>query len=148
MADAGVHVHRQARGTSIILGQRVRLRRDVALFLAARGARIEIGDNTYLNRRTEVFCSKSVRIGAGCAVAWDVLITDSDYHSIDGHEPTAPVEIGDRVWVGAGAKILKGVTVGDGAVIAAGSVVSRDVPASALMGGVPAKVIREGVTWR
>jgi acetyltransferase-like isoleucine patch superfamily enzyme len=61
---------------------------------------------------------------------------------------TAPVRIGDGVWVGSGATILAGVTVGDGAVIAAASVVTKDVPPGVLVAGNPARVIRRDVTWR
>jgi acetyltransferase-like isoleucine patch superfamily enzyme len=147
MAEGSVRIDRQAPGTRIVLGDRVRLRRSAAFYLRARGATVEIGRNTYLNRRTEIFCSRSVRIGADCAIAWDVLITDSDQHSIDGHDPVAPVEIGDHVWIGAGAKILKGVTIGNGAVVAAASLVTYDVPSGALVGGVPAETIRDQVEW-
>ena len=72
---------------------------------------------------------------------------DSDAHTIDGRKNTKPVKIGDKVWIGTGAIILAGVTIGDGAVIAAGSLVNKDVPEKALVGGVPAKIIREEVEW-
>jgi acetyltransferase-like isoleucine patch superfamily enzyme len=147
MAEGHVRIDRQAPHTRIVLSDRVRLRRGVGFYLRAEGASVEIGRNTYLNRRTEVFCSRRVRIGADCAIAWDVLITDSDQHSIDGRDPVAPVEIGDHVWIGAGAKVLKGVSIGNGAVVAAGSVVAHDVPPAALVGGVPAATIREHVEW-
>ncbi len=54
----------------------------------------------------------------------------------------APIHIGKRVWIGSNATVLPGVTIGDGAVVAAGAVVTRDVPANTVVGGVPAKVIR------
>jgi acetyltransferase-like isoleucine patch superfamily enzyme len=60
---------------------------------------------------------------------------------------TKPVHIGNHVWIGMNVMILKGVTIGDGAIIAAGSVVNRDVPERCLAGGVPAKVIKENVQW-
>jgi acetyltransferase-like isoleucine patch superfamily enzyme len=60
---------------------------------------------------------------------------------------SAPVHIGSHVWIGARALILKGVRIGDGAVVAAGSVVTRDVPSRALVAGNPAQVIREDVSW-
>ena len=59
----------------------------------------------------------------------------------------APVVIGDRVWVGTRAVILKGVSIGDGAVVAAGAVVTSDVPAGAVVGGVPARVIGRADSW-
>ena len=88
-----------------------------------------------------------VTIGADCAVSWDVMISDTDNHVLDGERGCAPVTIGDRVWIGARATVLKGVTIGDGAVVAAGALVTRDVPAGALVGGVPAKVLKADVTW-
>ena len=65
-----------------------------------------------------------------------------------GYERTKPVIIGDHVWVGRRAIILKGVTIGSGAVIAAGAVVTSDVPAKALVGGVPAQIIESEVEWK
>jgi acetyltransferase-like isoleucine patch superfamily enzyme len=58
-----------------------------------------------------------------------------------------PVHIGNKVWIGANVTILKGVSIGDGSVIAAGSVVTRSIPANCLAGGIPAKVIKENVAW-
>lgn len=144
----GVRVGGLRRDTQVLLGERVRLHRGVAFMLDAPGARVEIGPRTYLNRRTEVMCRERVTIGADCAISWDVSITDTDYHSIDGQPDTAAVTIGDHVWVGARATVLKGVEIGAGAVVAAGSVVVSDVPAGCLVAGVPARVVREGVTWR
>ena len=72
---------------------------------------------------------------------------DSDAHMIDGRRNTKPIRIGNKVWIGAGATILAGVTIRDGAVIAAGSLINKDVPEKALVGGVPAKIIREKVEW-
>jgi acetyltransferase-like isoleucine patch superfamily enzyme len=105
------------------------------------GARLEIGNGTYLNRNTLVHASSLVRIGANCQVSWDVVIMDSDLHSIPGKESERPVLIDDEVWVGCRAVILKGVHVGRGAVIAAGSVVTKDVPPRMVVGGVPARVL-------
>jgi acetyltransferase-like isoleucine patch superfamily enzyme len=123
------------------------LYRDVGFFLDAPGATIEIGALTYLNRRTEIACKSSVRIGERCAISWDVLITDTDYHALAGSSAVVPVVIGDHVWVGARSTILKSVTIGEGAVIAAGSLVTKDAPPCALVAGMPARVIRENVWW-
>jgi acetyltransferase-like isoleucine patch superfamily enzyme len=77
------------------------------------------------------------------------VIRDSDNHLLDGRDRrSAPIRIGDHVWIGLRATILKGVTIGDGAVVAAGALVIHDVPPGALVGGVPARVIRENVTWQ
>jgi acetyltransferase-like isoleucine patch superfamily enzyme len=82
------------------------------------------------------------------AIGPDVFIRDSDSHLISGSDRSAtePIRIGDRVWIGARAVILKGVTIGDGAIVAAGAVVTRDVEAGTLVAGVPAKYVRHA-TW-
>jgi acetyltransferase-like isoleucine patch superfamily enzyme len=108
------------------------------------GARIAIGNGTYLNRNTEVVAAQSVTIGRDCKIARDVIIMDTDQHEIPGTDMKAkPVHIGDHVWIGSRAIVLKGVTIGPGAVVAAGSVVTKDVPARAIVAGIPAKVVRE-----
>lgn len=89
-----------------------------------------------------------MKIGDGTLIAWDCCIMDRDYHKFESEtEVTRPVVIGKRVWIGCNVLIMKGVTVGDGAVIAAGSVVTKDVPAAALVGGNPARILKENVTW-
>ncbi|THF73696.1 acyltransferase [Cohnella fermenti] len=123
------------------------LYRDAGLYLDSDQAVLEIGDYTFLNRRSEIMCKQHVRIGSHCAISWDVTITDTDYHTLDGTETTKPVIIGDHVWIGCRATILKGVTIGAGAVVAAGAVVSKDVPARTLVAGVPARPIRRDVSW-
>lgn len=106
------------------------------------GARIFIGNGTYLNRNTEIIAETEVRIGRDCKIAWDVVIMDTDQHGV-GDQPavTRPIAIGDRVWIGCRAIILKGVTIGDDAVIGAGAIVTKDVPAGAIVTG-PAATIR------
>lgn len=122
---------------------------DGTRILVGPGASARIGDGSYFSGDTRLVCAQEVSIGSDCAIAWDVLIMDADFHRIEGGGgQDAPVRIGDEVWVGAGARILKGVTIGDGAVIGAGAVVTRDVPTRALAVGNPAAVVREGVRWR
>ena len=135
------------RDATLAIDGRVRLG-DGAKILVGPGATVSIGDDTHFDGDSRLICAASVSIGAGCAIAWEVLIMDTDFHRLDGRAGCdAPVRIGDRVWIGVGAKILKGVSVGDGAVIAAGATVTRDVPAGALVAGSPARIVREGVTW-
>ncbi|MEW6064005.1 acetyltransferase [Desulforamulus profundi] len=109
--------------------------------------------NGYINSDCVIACANRITIGDGAAIARGVLIYDSDHHRIideQGNQmnPTAPVLIGNHVWIGAGAIILKGVTIGDGAIIAAGAVVTRDVPPGCVAAGNPAKVMKENVDWK
>ena len=137
----------KAKHARLLIGDRVILYRDTGLYLDSSEAVIEIGDGTFINRRSEIVCKKHVKIGRKCAISWDVCIMDTDTHFLEGTEETKPTVIGDDVWIGNKAIILKGVTIGQGAVVAAGSVVSRDVPAYTLVAGVPAKPVRSGVKW-
>src|SRR5437879_6182204 len=90
---------------------------------------LRIGKGTYLNRNTVVVANALVDIGRDCRIAWDVVIMDSDLHALPGEElQHKPVVLEDRVWVGCRSIILKGVRVGAGAIIAAGAVVTKDVP--------------------
>jgi acetyltransferase-like isoleucine patch superfamily enzyme len=136
------------RSSALVFAERVRLGKYVGFYLDGPDARIEIGSFTGINRRTEICAQSLVKIGARCIIGWDVVITDSDYHQFGDTEIVAPVNIGDDVWIGARAIILKGVTIGSGSVIAAGAVVSGDVSPATLMGGNPATLIREDVVWR
>jgi acetyltransferase-like isoleucine patch superfamily enzyme len=103
----------------------------------------------YCTAGVQIVCFKKITIGRGCAIARDVIIRDTDAHKIlNSNRPmTEEVVIGEHVWIGNRAIIMKGVTIGDGAVIAAGAIVTKDVPKKCLVGGVPAKVIRENVEW-
>lgn len=106
----------------------------------------------YLNSGVQIRCSNRISIGKGAAIARNVCIQDSDFHTViyaDGTSnlPSAPVVIGNHVWIGVNATILKGVTIGDNAIIAAGAVVTKDIPPNCVAAGVPAKVIRNNVTW-
>ena len=111
-------------------------------------AKLEIGSG-YLNNSSEINCFKSIKIGNNVAISQNVHIRDSDNHIINGktENVSKPIVIGNHVWIGLGATILKGVTIGDGAIIAAGAVVNKDVPAKSIVGGVPAKIIKQNVEW-
>jgi acetyltransferase-like isoleucine patch superfamily enzyme len=107
-----------------------------------KGAVVRIGNGTYLNRNTTIVSNLSVDIGPDCKVSWDVVLMDSDQHSIPGKDSAdRPICIGSGVWIGCRSIILKGVRIGDGAIVAAGSVVTKDVPAWTVVGGVPARVL-------
>lgn len=140
-------IPRRPRGSSLVLGDDARLLRGSRLYFEGPDAQIEIGAHTSVGIRTEIRCRDRVQIGARCAISWDVQILDTDYHEIVGLPSTKPVTIGDDVWIGTRAVILKGVSIGNGAVVAAGSIVCSDVPARSVVGGNPARVLREEVDW-
>jgi acetyltransferase-like isoleucine patch superfamily enzyme len=103
---------------------------------------LNIGNGTYLNRNTVIVAQKSIEIGENCKIAWDVVIMDSDLHPISEEDmEDKPVTIEDDVWIGCRCIILKGVHIGRGAVIAAGAVVTKDIPPHTIAGGVPARIL-------
>ena len=113
-----------------------------------QGATLRLGSG-YVNHNLNLSCFESISFGKGVVISENVTVRDSDDHTIVGSDKpmTQPIVIGDHVWIGMNVTILKGVKIGNGAIIAAGAVVTRDVPENALAGGVPAKVIKTGVSW-
>ena len=112
-------------------------------------AKLSLGKGgTNYNVRMEVF--KSITIGHNVYISEYATLRDSDNHPVGASSKnfTRPITIGDNVLIGINATILKGVTIGDGAVVAANSLVNKSVPSKALVGGVPAKVLRENIKWK
>lgn len=124
-----------------------------------RGAKLVIGDDTGLFGTT-IVCSESVTIGSNTLIAGGTHIYDTNFHSLDPairivrnadrvhtkfelYQHSSPVSIGNQCWIGSRCIILKGVTIGDQAVIGAGSVVTKDVPPRQVWAGNPAKLIKE-----
>jgi galactoside O-acetyltransferase len=134
--------------------------------------KISVGDRTYIGRGTNIICASNIQIGSDVLMAWGITIVDHDSHSIlwqnrvndvemwrigllEGGPvraaqlknwdvvPMAPVIISDKVWIGFNSIILKGVQVGEGVVIAAGSVVTKDIPDYCVVAGNPAKIVKE-----
>ena len=106
-------------------------------------------ESCFINVNVHLVCRVKIKIGDGTTIAPNVVIRDNEPHKIlDGrHVPIKPIEIGKHVWIGTGVTILKGVKIGDGAVIGAKSLVNKDIPAKCLAVGVPAKVIKENIEW-
>jgi len=111
---------------------------------------IEIGDDTGING-TAIYADKHITIGKRVMIGGGSRIMDIDCHPVDvlprryaaEHEPARPVTIEDDAWLGAEVFVMPGVTIGKGSVIAARSVVTSDIPAMVVAGGIPARVIRE-----
>ena len=125
-------------------------------FKVYSGSKIYVNDNAtlkigwgYMNSDVKISCFEQIEIGKHVVISENVHIRDSDNHKIHfpEHFQTAPIKIGDHVWIGINAIILKGVTIGNGAVIAAGALVNKDVPPNSIVAGVPAKVIKKEIKW-
>ena len=131
----------------IDLGANIRLRGGPTRtrFITRAGGQIEIGDGVGVNYGCEITAEHSVKVGDATGFDPLVVVFDTSFHPLgEGEEvKSGPVEIGSNVCVGRHALILPGVTVGDHSVIAAGSVVARDVPPRTVVAGNPAKPLRE-----
>jgi acetyltransferase-like isoleucine patch superfamily enzyme len=139
----------------IVIGRDVRLSGKANIHFSGRHGRppeLVIGDESFVGHGCAFHVGSAVRIGRHCLLAAGVQVFDFDGHPLDAAarragRPTPadevhPVEIGDDAWVGAGALILKGVTVGERAVVAARAVVTKDVPPDVVVAGNPARVVR------
>lgn len=115
------------------------------------GACLSVGSGSWFNEQCRVVCYDDIDIGSNCAISWGVTIIDSDDHTIISRNikdaKSSRVSIGDSVWIGFNCSVLRGVTIGRGCVIGAGSVVNRDTPPGSLCVGNPARVVREDVQW-
>lgn len=118
-----------------------------------RGGRMVIGDNVSLGEYTHITCAHRIIIKNGVLTGRFVLITDNGHGGTDGTDKYWPpmqrevkskgtIYIGQNVWIGDKATILSNVKIGDGAIIAANAVVTKDIPAFAVAGGCPAKIIK------
>ena len=130
-----------------------------SLIFDRENASISIGKRVFITG--SIIASQNIEIGDDVLISWGTTIVDHNSHSISfshrekdavdwmagkkdwTHVKIAPVKISNKVWIGFNSIILKGVTIGEGAVIGAGSVVTKDVPAWTIVAGNPARVIRE-----
>ena len=129
---------RTAPGGRIELGH-VGLHPGVDLHCGA-GAVLTVGNDTFINRNSRVSAAREVRIGSGCMISWDVIVTDGNGFAGAPPQEAAPVLIGDRVWIGARCVILGGTRLGAGCMVAAGCVVQGVFPPGAVVAGEAAQV--------
>lgn len=117
----------------IVLGKKLQNRGNLYLGCKDKG-KLKIGAHCFFNINASITCMKEIVIGEYCKFGNNLVIVDHDHNTADGGEefPAKPIAIGNHVWVGANCVILKGVTIGDGAVIAAGSVVRKDIPSDSI----------------
>jgi acetyltransferase-like isoleucine patch superfamily enzyme len=131
----------------IIIGERLLLFGTTvrAELVTAPGGVLEIGDRVFINYGVSISAHTHVKIGNRCQIGNYTLILDNDYHQTgDKTMPgqARPIILEDDVWLGARVIVLKGVTIGQGAVIGAGSVVTRDIPPRSVAVGQPARVVK------
>lgn len=149
---------REPEGCTLSIGSNSNI--EGSLVMEQSSARITIGSRTHIGGGTLLAAAQSIDIGDDVLIAFEALVMDHNSHSLTFRErqrdvqdwiagqkdwskvAIAPVRISDKAWIGVRAIILKGVTIGEGAVVGAGSLVTSDVPAWTIVGGNPARVIR------
>jgi acetyltransferase-like isoleucine patch superfamily enzyme len=132
---------------NVRLGDRVMLKEGSRICPTNPGASVGIGPWTTIGHHTFIFAMTSIEIGANCLIAPFCYLIDNEHGIRSGRlireQPMTarPIRIGDDVWLGTGVVVTSGVTVADGAVLGARSVITDDVPANAIVVGVPGRVI-------
>ena len=139
-----------AKGNSnqgIDIGDNVFVGRNTIIY--CQNGDVEIGDNANIGSNCQIFSARKVQIGNNVLIAAYTYLVggghiykDPDIPVIEQGRTASGIEIGDNVWLGASVKVLDGVSIGEGAIIAAGAVVTEDIPPFAIAGGIPAKVIK------
>src|ERR1041385_6835604 len=153
---------RSKKPGSVVIGKHVSCYAGCSFAIGENG-HCTIGDFTLLNGAL-IMVEENIEIGSHCLVSWNVGIADSDFHPLEPAQrlidaqalapyftdrparpklKTAPVKIADNVWIGMNAVILKGVTIGENSVVAAGSVVTKNVEANSVVAGNPAIVVKQ-----
>ena len=150
----GLLIYIRGDNHAVYIGSKCRFRRGGEIWMENTNGVVRIGDKTTVEEVQ--FASTEggkIIVGNDCMLANDIDIRTGDSHSIISNDSGKRINIAqdvslkDHVWVGAHVRILKGVTVGEGSIIATSSVVSRSVPASVVSGGVPNKTIKNNVRW-
>ncbi len=153
---------RSRQRPAVVLGDHVSCYAGCSFSIGENGF-ASVGDYTLLNGAL-IMAEERIEIGSSCIISWNVGIADSDFHPIApaarlqdaramapflADRPprppirTAPVRIGDNVWIGMGAIILKGVTIGNNSIVAAGAIVTRDVAENTVVAGNPAVSVKQ-----
>lgn len=136
----------EIKGNGSITIRRFLMSRGPLYLKSVNDGKLTIGEDVFFNHNCSITCVENVTIGNHCMFANNLVIVDHDHvvdtEGVTGELIAKPVIIEDHVWCGANVTITKGVRIGTGAVIAAGAVVTKDVPEKAVMAGVPARRIR------
>ena len=121
--------------SSIVIGDRLHIRGPFYL-KALMGGKIEIGDECFFNHNCSITCINKVKIGSHCKFGNNLVIVDHDHnfkHQTNDEYVSDPIQIGNNVWIGANVTILKGVSIGDNCLIAAGSIVRKNIPINTVL---------------
>jgi acetyltransferase-like isoleucine patch superfamily enzyme len=153
---------RSKKPGAVVIGKHVSCYAGCSFSIGENG-QCTVSDFTLLNGAL-IMADEKIEIGSYCLVSWNVGIADSDFHPLEPAQrlidaqalapyfknrplrpklKTAPVKIGDNVWIGMNAVILKGVTIGENSVVAAGSVVTKSIPPNTVVAGNPAVLVKE-----
>lgn len=151
LKKAKIFVH--GNNNKIIIRQNAYLEGSV-LHIEDNDCLIEIGEHTFIGP-SHMACTEdgnSIKIGKDCMLSSNINIRTGDSHSILDAEGKRinrgqSVAIGDHVWIGEGAKIMKGVHLQKDTIVASGAIVTHSFPSNVILGGNPAKCIKDGVTW-
>lgn len=159
---SGESKERVVFGRNSVLSCRIVLERDIG--------NVSVGNDSYIGG-SQIICAHKIDIGSNVLVSWGCTIVDHDSHSLNWRDRAedvrrwreglltgglekasklkdwevvemAPIKIEDKVWLGMNVTVLKGVTIGEGSVVAAGSIVTKDVPPWSLVAGNPARIIK------
>jgi galactoside O-acetyltransferase len=131
----------------LVLGQNVMLSDGCALQVSP-GARLILGDRVFVGRQSVIRADELVEIGSDTIIAEHCTIRDQNHHLVPEERMreeatiTSPVRLAEKVWIGAGVRVLKGAQIGEGAMVAANAVVKGVIPARVVAGGIPARVLR------
>ncbi|MBP5375841.1 MAG: acyltransferase [Bacteroidaceae bacterium] len=156
-----INMQGEAGRDRLVIGDHTHVRGELTIYPYGEGLRI--GNNCYVGHNSIIRAANRIDIGNYVLISHSVNIIDTDSHEIDAEErakaymrlleeghpkspglvKTAPVVIHDHAWISYNVCVLKGVTIGEGAIVGAGSVVTKDVPAWTMVAGNPAKVIKQ-----
>ena len=129
--------------------------RGAELYVEDNNCTIEIGANTYIGHHSHFACTEdgsTLKVGSNCMISSYVQVRTGDSHSITDMQgnrinPSADVNIGNHCWLGEGCKLMKGVSLGQDSVVSTGAIVTKSFGSNVLLGGVPAKIIKDSISW-
>lgn len=152
--DGGIYDSKKDRCKIFMVNSTLEIHGNVSLYpgvvIYAVNGHIIIRNNTKINGNVEIISLKKIDIGEGCLFAEGIIVRDNDGHQMsDGDDKygTAEVKIGNHCWIGQRATVLKGVTLADNIIVGAGAVVVGSFPPGVAVAGIPAKIIKENVSW-